>query len=75
MVQPACLPKPSMRQQLYEDGAKTILSGWGELDPKGEPMRPIHVTTYHYTSVCLFIVWLSICLSEQMKLHTDEGVT
>jgi len=35
MVQPACLPKASMREQLYANGAKTILSGWGELDPKG----------------------------------------
>jgi len=35
MVQPACLPPPSMKEQIYADGAKTILSGWGELDPKG----------------------------------------
>lgn len=35
MVQPACLPKTSMKEQIYSDGAKTILSGWGELDPKG----------------------------------------
>jgi len=35
MVQPACLPQASMRHRLYETGVKTILSGWGELDPKG----------------------------------------
>lgn len=35
MVQPACLPKAYQKSQLYADGAKTILSGWGELDPKG----------------------------------------
>lgn len=34
-VQPACLPKSDMRNKLYADGVKTILSGWGELDPKG----------------------------------------
>jgi len=33
-VQPACLPQASMRERLYADGVKTILSGWGELDPK-----------------------------------------
>lgn len=35
MVQPACLPKASMKDNLYAEGTKTILSGWGELDPKG----------------------------------------
>ena len=35
-VQPACLPNASLKERLYSDGAKTILSGWGELDPKGE---------------------------------------
>jgi len=34
-VQPACLPLNSMRERLYAEGVKTILSGWGELDPKG----------------------------------------
>lgn len=34
-VQPACLPNASLKERLYSDGAKTILSGWGELDPKG----------------------------------------
>ena len=36
MVQPACLPKAYQKSQLYADGVKTILSGWGELDPKGK---------------------------------------
>ncbi len=53
MVQPACLPQPSLSHRLYETGVKTILSGWGELDPKGEP-------THQTLPVCL-PVCLAVC--------------